>query len=104
MLDVFCAGLEAFLAVFAGLDQVIEYGDRFFVDISHFSIPSRVKKRVLVIAAPVPAFEKRINSYISTSYRLPENLYPLYLHDLSFGLHAECLYFPRHRLKHLKPQ
>ena len=20
--------------------------------------------------------------------------YPLFLHDLSFGLHAECLYFP----------
>ena len=24
-----------------------------------------------------------------------KNLYPLFLHDLSIGLHAECLYFPR---------
>ena len=23
------------------------------------------------------------------------------MHDLSFGLHAECLYFPSHRLKYL---
>jgi len=37
------------------------------------------------------------------TYKKPENLYPLYLHDLSFGLHAECLYFPRHRIKRLKP-
>ena len=30
-------------------------------------------------------------------------LYVRYLHDLSFGLHAECLYFPRPRLNRLKP-
>src|SRR5450830_1410200 len=28
-------------------------------------------------------------------------LYVRYLHDLSFGLHAECLYFPRPRCKRL---
>ncbi len=32
--------------------------------------------------------------YFSNRYPLSENLYPFYLHDLSFGLHAECLYFP----------
>jgi uncharacterized protein (DUF3820 family) len=31
------------------------------------------------------------------------DLYVRYLHDLSFGLHAECLYFPRSRPHHLKP-
>lgn len=30
------------------------------------------------------------------------HLYASYLHDLSFGLHAECLYFPRSRLERLK--
>ncbi len=31
------------------------------------------------------------------------DLYVRYLHDLSFGLHAECLYFPRSHPHHLKP-
>jgi len=29
------------------------------------------------------------------SYKQSRNLYACYLHDLSFGLHAECLYFPK---------
>ena len=39
VLDVFSALLETLLAVDAGLDQVVQYGDRFFIDVSHFSIP-----------------------------------------------------------------
>jgi hypothetical protein len=39
MLDVFSASLETFLTIFAGLDQVVQDGDGFFVDVGHFSIP-----------------------------------------------------------------
>ena len=47
----------------------------------------------MVIAAPVPGFQKLFLCLISTSYELLNHLYLGYLHDLSFGLHAECLYF-----------
>jgi hypothetical protein len=39
MLDVFSAGLESFLAILAGLDQVVQDRDGFFVDVSHFPVP-----------------------------------------------------------------
>ncbi len=47
----------------------------------------------MVIAAPVPGFQKLFLCFISISYELLNHLYLGYLHDLSFGLHAECLYF-----------
>lgn len=47
----------------------------------------------MVIAAPVPSFQKLFLRFISISYELLNHLYLGYLHDLSFGLHAECLYF-----------
>ena len=46
-----------------------------------------------MVAAPVPGFQKLFLCLISTSYELLNHLYLGYLHDLSFGLHAECLYF-----------
>lgn len=55
-----------------------------------------------MIAAPVPVFEKLFYLYISVTYEILNHLYVRYLHDLSFGLHAECLYFPRCRLQPLK--
>ena len=39
VLDIFGAGLEAFLAIFAGFDQVVQDRDGFFIKVSHFSIP-----------------------------------------------------------------
>jgi hypothetical protein len=39
VLDVLSALFKTLLAVDAGFDQVVEYGDRFFVGVSHFSIP-----------------------------------------------------------------
>jgi len=47
----------------------------------------------LVIAAPVPGLQKLFLCLISITYELLNHLYLGYLHDLSFGLHAECLYF-----------
>ncbi|WP_458129419.1 hypothetical protein [Pseudomonas sp. Z2-11] len=41
----------------------------------------------------VPAKNNNKNTSNSIGYKTSENLYPRYLHDLSFGLHAECLYF-----------
>lgn len=55
-----------------------------------------------MIAAPVPVFEKLFYLCISVIYEILNHLYVRYLHDLSFGLHAECLYFPRSRLQPLK--
>ncbi|AZF44061.1 hypothetical protein C4J87_3929 [Pseudomonas sp. R1-43-08] len=52
-----------------------------------------------MIAAPVPGFEKLLICFISMTYELLNHLYRRYLHDLPFGLHAECLYFPRYRIK-----
>ena len=46
-----------------------------------------------MVAAPVPGFQKYDYPYISISYDKLNHLYLRYLHDLSFGLHAECLYF-----------
>ncbi|MNG12931.1 hypothetical protein D3C84_965740 [compost metagenome] len=39
VLNIFSASLEPFLTVLAGFDQVIEYRDRFFIHVGHFSIP-----------------------------------------------------------------
>lgn len=47
----------------------------------------------MVIAAPVPGFKKYIYLLFSITYKILNHLYVRYLHDLSFGLHAECLYF-----------
>lgn len=52
-----------------------------------------------MIAALMPGFEKLFSFEFSISYELLNHLYVRYLHDLSFGLHAECLYFPRSRRK-----
>jgi hypothetical protein len=41
----------------------------------------------------VPAKNNNKSTLNSKGYKKIENLYPRYLHDLSFGLHAECLYF-----------
>ena len=56
-----------------------------------------------MVAAPVPGFNKKTYPLISISYDNLNHLYVRYLHDLSFGLHAECLYFPRTRHQPLKP-
>ncbi|MCY1248641.1 hypothetical protein D9M72_620910 [compost metagenome] len=40
VLDVYSASLEPGLTVLAGFNQVIEYRNRFFIHVSHFSIPS----------------------------------------------------------------
>jgi len=50
-------------------------------------------KDAIDIAAGMPALDIEFITYISMTYNLPKNLYPFFLHDLSFGLHAECLYF-----------
>nr|GFC97087.1 hypothetical protein [Tanacetum cinerariifolium] len=39
VLDIFSGSVKAFFAVNAGLDQIIQYRDRFFVDICHFAVP-----------------------------------------------------------------
>ena len=56
-----------------------------------------------MIAAAVPGFEKTIFCLISIIYDLLNHLYVRYLHDLSFGLRAECLYFRRPCLNHRMP-
>ena len=60
-----------------------------------------------MVAAPVPGFKKTTYPLISISYDKLNHLYVRYLHDLSFGLHAECLYFPsssRNRLTFMNPE
>jgi hypothetical protein len=51
-------------------------------------------KDAIGIALVMPAWNSLLIRYFSITYSLGKNLYPFYLHDLSFGLHAECLYFP----------
>jgi hypothetical protein len=92
--DVFSASLEPFLTVLAGFNQVVEYRNRFFIHVGHFSIPCGWMKGAIGVAPRMPAFDRAITLCISISYEYRLNLYPFLLHDLSFGLHAECLYFP----------
>jgi hypothetical protein len=94
VLDVFSASLEPFLTVFAGFNQVVEYRDGFFIHVGHFSIPCGLMKDVMTIAPCMPASDRLFIRYFSTTYIKQPNLYPFFLHDLSIGLHAECLYFP----------
>jgi hypothetical protein len=51
-------------------------------------------KVAIGVAPRMPALYRQITPFISSSYDYQLNLYPFLLHDLSFGLHAECLYFP----------
>jgi hypothetical protein len=68
VLDVFSAGLEAFLAILAGLDQVVQDRDGFFVDVSHFSVPLLVnKKPARDIASAMPAIDFNKTSLKSIS-------------------------------------
>jgi len=51
-------------------------------------------KDAIDIALVMPAWNRALIRYFSMTWLLSRDLYPFYLHDLSFGLHAECLYFP----------
>ncbi len=65
MLDVLGTGLEALLAILAGLDQAVEYRNRFFIQVSHFQGSLRVTRvgtpwptfLTLTIALPMPDFK-----------------------------------------------
>ena len=46
------------------------------------------------IAPCMPASDRYFILWFSITYLKQQNLYPFFLHDLSIGLHAECLYFP----------
>src|ERR1700712_1148470 len=39
VLDIFGSSMKAFFAINAGLGQIVEYRDRFFIDIRHFAVP-----------------------------------------------------------------